>query len=104
MQGCPNKAKYCIEWWSLNQYGKNPYVVDERYSCAKPDHLIALSEHKEYGGYPDEINTVEGERVKPELLSLVKKAMDKELDIDTIDDIVYVADAPKEQLKLFPEF
>ncbi|GAF85972.1 unnamed protein product, partial [marine sediment metagenome] len=56
-EGCWSRAKYCIEWWGLNQHGKNPVVADERDVCANPKHIISLANHDEYGGYPDEIHS-----------------------------------------------
>lgn len=100
-EGCGEKAGYCIEWWGLNQHGKNPVVADERYSCSNPEHLIRLSQHNAYGGYPDEIYSVGTFEIKQDLLSLVKKAIDGDLESETIDNLVLIADPPKEQLSLF---
>jgi hypothetical protein len=102
-EGCWDRAKYCIEWWGLNQYGENPIVADECYACSNPSHLIELSQHKAYGGYPDEIHSVENYEVKPKLLSLVKKAIDGELAPESIDNLVLIADPPKEQLSFISE-
>ena len=97
--GCEKKARYCIEWWGLNQHGKNPIVVDESYSCTNPHHLIELSHNPNLGGYPDEINIEPGlyEEPLPKLLALVQQAMDEELKLDTIENIVMISDPPKEQ-------
>ncbi|MEK6950979.1 MAG: hypothetical protein AABX13_04625 [Nanoarchaeota archaeon] len=96
---CDRSAVYCLEWWGVNQYGKNPIIVSERYSCLDPEHLIDLAHHNEYGGYPDEINSVETGEAKSRLLELVKKGMDRELDLDTLDNLVLIADPPPEQLR-----
>jgi hypothetical protein len=71
--------------------------------CDNPSHLIELSQHKAYGGYPDEIHSVENYEVKPKLLSLVKKAIDGELAPESIDNLVLIADPPKEQLSFISE-
>ena len=102
-EGCWDKAKYCIEWWGLNQHGENPIVADECYVCSNPKHLIELSQHRAYGGYPDEIHSIETYEVKSKLLSLVEKVIDGELELETIDNLVLIADPPKEQLQLFSE-
>jgi len=103
-EGCNKRARYCIEWWGLNQHGKNPHLADECYSCTDPHHLIKLSHNSNLGGYPDEIytDTPPGVRSKvlPKLLELVKKAMDGELKPDSIENIVEHSDPPKEQLAL----
>jgi hypothetical protein len=102
--GCTTKARYCIEWWGLDQYGENPVVADERSSCGDPEHLIALSQHNEYGGYPDEIHNANTGDVKHRLLELVNAAIDDTLDKETIERLVEFGDSPRQQLLLFPGY
>ena len=100
-EGCTNKRQYCIEWQGLNQYGKRPVVVQERFSCFNPERLIALSHHEHYGGYPDEINDRHTFELKKDLLTFVKKSMDGDLNKETLDNLTNIFDPPKEQESLF---
>lgn len=100
-EGCQRKSAYGLEWWGLNQHGEDPRVVAERYSCPIPEHLVRLAHHDDFGGYPDEINDADTGEVKSRLLDLVCKALDGEVDKETIDSLVSIADPPVGQLQLF---
>jgi len=73
IEGCENSAKYCIEWYGVNQYGENPYVVDERNVCEP--HLVEGSVHEDFGGVPDGIVDLESYKERPELLEEVIKRL-----------------------------
>lgn len=100
-EGCQRKSAYGLEWWGLNQHGKDPRIVAERYSCHLSEHLVGLAHHDDFGGYPDEINVADTGEVKSRLLDLVRRALDGEVDRETIDHLVSVADPPPGQLSLF---
>ena len=99
-EGCLSEPAYCIEWFGLNQHGKNPIVVMERYSCDNSRHLIASSQNNVFGGYPDEIQNTTHYEAKPKLLTAVKMAMDGKLDPLSIDHLVVNADPNPRQLRL----
>ena len=97
---CDRKADYCIQWDGLNQHGENPEVVSTVYSCSNPGHLIELSDHPDFGGYPDYIWNLHDRKGKPRLLKNIKKGLDDELDPELVEKIFFLADPPKELLKL----
>jgi hypothetical protein len=105
-EGCKNKDVYCVEWWGLNQFGKDPEIVHEVYSCANPKHLIALSGPEEYdGSLPDNIYNVNTDKGKPRLLAIVTNALEGKLDHQTkraIDHLTSIVNSPKGQPTLFP--
>ena len=73
---CQNKARYIIEWYGLNQYGKDPEVVDEIAACEQFLHLVSLSYHDEFGGVPDGIVDFDDrDKENPSLLEKVIGAM-----------------------------
>jgi hypothetical protein len=96
-KGCNNNAEYSIEWWGLDQDGKNPTIVDELHTCNNPEHVVNLSKHQEFGGYPDEIQSIGNYEPKTAILYQVKDVIDGKL--EKID--ISVADPLKEQLRLF---
>ncbi len=97
---CNNQPDYCVEWWGLNQHGKDPMVVLERYSCRDPHHLIRVSHNDIFGGYPDEIQDASTYHALPKLLSAVRSAMDRKLDHSSIANLVRDADPHPNQGRL----
>ena len=82
-EGCNNKDFYCIEWWGLNQHGKDPEIVNETYSCTNSEHLLAMCHPNQYDGtFPDEINIDETGEARPELLRIVKRLLGRKVTIE----------------------
>lgn len=101
---CPAASAYCLEWWGVNQHGKNPLVVYERYSCEDSAHLIACADHEDFGGYPDEVYRCDdSEEVLPQLLFFIRGALDKTLSASTLENLVLIADPDKRQIDLFAQ-
>lgn len=78
-EDCAQKAAYCIEWWGDNPLFEEPELVDERHSCNNSEHLVALSRHEDYGGYPDEIYDVKSLYAQEDILKAVKDAIDGDM-------------------------
>ena len=88
IEECESPLKYTIEWYGLNQHGKNPLVVDERNVCENIEHLVSASFHSRFGGFPDGITDHSTHyKEHPDLLERVIKRMDQ--------------DNPQNQLALF---
>ena len=69
--GCEYSAKFRTEWCGVNQYGKREVVVGERNVCE--GHLFNGFVHWEFGGDPDYIVEIKGERDRKDLLDRLKK-------------------------------
>jgi len=76
--GCDGNAKYCIEWWGVDQFGGDPLVERERHTCSYEDHIIHLARTGFNGGVPDEINKDDTGKVEEGLLKIIKKIMSEE--------------------------
>lgn len=74
LDGCQKPPKYIIEWYGLDQHGKNPEVADERAVCEEFEHLVKLSYHDSFGGVPDGI--VDFDNWDKENPSLVKRVIE----------------------------
>jgi hypothetical protein len=94
---CKSNAIYNIEWWGLNQHGKNPEIIVQRYSCSIPRHLLNLSRSDEFGGYPNRIEDLDGNN-KVYLLRSVKKALDNRLNEFQIEGMISNHDPDTRQL------
>ena len=78
IDGCECPAKYCIEWYGVNQHGGDPLVADERPVCGNMDHIVSASAHDDYGGTPDGIVDIKTYEIEhPELLEKVIKLMEE---------------------------
>ncbi len=74
---CGKPAKYIIEWYGVNQFGKNPEVADEKSVCSNFNHIVQASRHEDYGGVPDGIVDYKTLNIEhPSLLEKVIEAMD----------------------------
>jgi len=98
---CAEAPLYCLEWWGVNQYGKNPLVVFECYSCAS--HLLSSALHLDYGGYPDEIQDSETLQPQPYLLAVVSRALDEEWSPQRLEEMLHLVDPRDGQLFLFAD-
>ncbi len=96
--GCNEEAAYCIEWWGENQLFGEPELADERHSCANSEHLLALSHHDAYGGYPDEIYSMKTWEKQEELMRAVNDGLDG--DSSGIAKIVKDTQSLKGQMRL----
>ncbi|MDP3733622.1 MAG: hypothetical protein Q8R37_00165 [Nanoarchaeota archaeon] len=78
IDNCSASTQYIIEWYGLNQHGKNPLVVDERAVCSDIEHLVKASYHHLFGGIPDGIVDYETwEKEHPLLVQEVIFAMER---------------------------
>jgi len=78
VEGCINQAQYVIEWYGLNQFGKNPVVADERPVCGDFTHMVHASFHDQFGGVPDGVVDAETlDKEHPELVARIIAEMEK---------------------------
>lgn len=68
---CEKPSLFVIEWYGVDQYGKNPELVDDRGVCGSFEHLVHASRHEEYGGVPDAIFLKYSNKKQSELLNAV---------------------------------
>lgn len=76
LEGCLRPPVYVIEWYGLNQHGKNPIVADEALVCGNFAHIFALSHHPAYGGTPDGVVDIETLDIEhPDIVDKILQAM-----------------------------
>ena len=71
---CGDDYRFILEWYGVNQHGKNPELVDESHVCGEFRHIFEASHHDDYGGIPDRIIDLEHTE-HPRILEFVEGAM-----------------------------
>jgi hypothetical protein len=82
-EDCNSLADYNIEWWGLNQRGKSPVMVHERYSCLR--HLLPLSRNLDLGGVPDMIYSFPGYKENLQTLELISQVLCDEVSLSVLE-------------------
>lgn len=106
---CGERSKYILEWYGVNQHGKNPLVVHEVSSCPNFEHIVEImnSNSNKFGTPLDGIVDSETLDVEhPILTDLVNEAYqltekDEEL-YQRAQELIYREFTPN-QLLLFSE-